>query len=330
MIYQVALSALAEYEADGAPPDEAALRVAQDVMGIPSVDACNAERVRQRFAEDWGPVLSKLENLGFLAGWLINKCATEDGAGELHSALCHLAFEANRTLFAVTNQLHALLAHETFGYLRTMHETFVKGRFLMRYAVEDPDLAGRLLYHTNANYLKLYRRFAKEYDIENHALRMWTDYDEELKARFGPPGNSNYWWCVPLVKKQNGDPKQRPTFRDLMGNVNDDSAFAKLYFDVATSKVHGEFIWNSLMVYPDARAFRIHSLSVESSPLVIELMLPLHSEIIANPVSSCTVPEHSTVMSIVRATTEDIREAVAVIQASDPELYLGLNLQVPK
>ena len=52
--------------------------------------------------------------------------AQDADAGELHAALCHLAFEANRTMFAVTNQLRAALSQETFGYLRALHQTSTK------------------------------------------------------------------------------------------------------------------------------------------------------------------------------------------------------------
>ena len=35
-----------------------------------------------------------------------------------------------------------------------------------------------------------------------------------------------------------------------MDSVDDDSDFAETYYDVATTKTHGEMIWNPLMVNP--------------------------------------------------------------------------------
>ena len=55
------------------------------------------------------------------------------------------------------------LANDSFVYLRIFHEAFVKSRFLKKYARNNPDRAGRFLYHTNAAHKKFYEPFAEAY-----------------------------------------------------------------------------------------------------------------------------------------------------------------------
>ena len=63
-----------------------------------------------------------------------------------------------------TNQLRAGLASETFVYWRTLYETLVKSRFMLKFSKADADLLGRFMYYTNSKYLKFYSMFAPEDD----------------------------------------------------------------------------------------------------------------------------------------------------------------------
>ena len=263
--------------------------------------------------------------IGYLTGWFINECVQEQDAGELHHVLCNLAFESNRNLFAVVNQLCSGLPNDTFGYLRTLHETFIKSHFLKKHAKEDPDLPGRFLYYTNATYLEFYRRFADIYGA-NAAENMWIETDQEYESRFqNLEVKGDYGWACPLVKLENGKPNSRPTFHDLMKDVDVDSAFGKAYYDMSTSKTHGELIWNPVMVFPYTRRFRFDSFTGETIGLVIDLMLPLFEGILENTAPSCTSPEHAVVIPIVKAIIEDVRKSVAEIRASNPQWYIGIE-----
>ena len=115
-------------------------------------------------------------------------------------------------------------------------------------------------------------------------LPMWVETQQHFQSKFGELRGGDYGWACPLIKLENGDPKQRPTFRDLMEDVDVDSAFSRLYYDVSTSKTHGELIWNPLMVFPDAREFSFDSFGVEGIGLVLDLMIPMFKEILRNAV----------------------------------------------
>ena len=120
------------------------------------------QSMRRQIAGDWGEVFRKLDNLGHLTGWFINDCNSDND--ELHFVLGLFSFEAIRTLFATVNQLRAGLASETFVYWRTLYETLVKSRFMLRFSREDADLPKRFMYYTNSKYLKFYSMFAPEND----------------------------------------------------------------------------------------------------------------------------------------------------------------------
>ena len=100
------------------------------------------QQMREQIARDWQSVFYTLENLGHLTGWFINECAQDEDSDELHLVLSLLAFEAIRNLFAIVNQLRSALTQDTFGYLRTLHETLVKSRFLLKLTEVDADLPG--------------------------------------------------------------------------------------------------------------------------------------------------------------------------------------------
>ena len=276
---------------------------------------------RRLISHDWKDVFCILDNLGFLIGWFINDCAQEPDSVTLHYPLCHLTFEANRNLFAIVNQLRSALWQDTFGYLRTLHETFVRSHILKKYAAQHPDLPEKFIYYTNASYLNFYKLFASIHN-SNKVLEMWEDLDQSYQKKFGDADKGDYGWACGLVVAKNGMPKSRPTFQDLRDLVDRDSIFSQLYYDVSTSKSHGEMIWNPLMVYPDAREFRFHSFSAEGTGLVLSLMLPLFTEILENTQSTCTTSEHSTVTSVIRLILKELQESVDVTRASDSQLYL--------
>ena len=189
--------------------------------------------IRREVAEEWGSVICRLENLAYLTTWFMNDRVgkTED---PLRFALCLLALEATRTIFATTNQLRGALAAETFGYWRTLYETFVNSQFLLQFSKQDSDLPWRFARSTNSMYLHFYEKFGTSND-EHRADQSWSQA-EEFYARYHIEGKGNYGWAHPCI------PKQRPTFRDLAKAVDDKSKYLDTYYDFATSKTHGRFI----------------------------------------------------------------------------------------
>ena len=117
----------------------------------------------------------------------------------------------------------------------------------------------------------------------------------------------------------------QPTFKSLMDAVDRNSAFSRIYYKVSTSKTHGQFVWSPLMVRPEGRGTHLDSFNVGSIGLVLDLMLPLFEEVIENTSPSCNNREHAVVMSIVRSITANIRESVAEVKASNPDMHLGLS-----
>ena len=309
---------------DGLSAEEVARRVSGDVVQRLTAnlghwsDGMRIQEIRRMVGHHWKDVFVKAEGLGCLVGWFINECAPEEDSPQLHHALCHLAFEANRNLFVITNQLRLALADDSFVLLRSLHETLVKSRFLKKHTRDDPDLPGRFMCHTNAVYKRFYERFAAIYG-PNAAESMWAGTEEYFKSRVHPEAEGSYAWAFPLIMKRNGEPKKNPTFHDLRKDVDQDSTFSKVYYDVATEKTHGRFIWNPLMVRPDARKFRFDPFNGENTELVMDLMLPMFTEVIENTGSSCGTPEHAAVMSVVGALIRDIQRAVRETAASIAE-----------
>ena len=301
-------------------------RVSNDVVQMLNTpcrnwdDGLGIQRIQRGVAKSWKGVFLKLEGLGFLAGWFVNECAQEKNTGDLHHALCTLAFESNRTLFAIVSQLRSALADDTFVYLRTLHETLVKSRFLNKYTEQDPDLPGRFIYYTNKSYKKFYERFAELYG-ENYAKDMWIETEKYYQDKIKPEAKGDYAWAYPLIEEENGEPKKRPTFGDLRNAVDNESTFSAFYYDVAAEKIHGKFIWTPLMVRPQAREFRFDPFSDENTGLVLDLMLPMYEEVIENTASTCVTSSHALIMAVVKVVLEDIRNATRAAIASNPEWY---------
>ena len=110
-----------------------------------------------------------------------------------------------------------------------------------------------------------------------------------------------------------------------MDDIHDESAFGKLYYDVSTSKAHGDFVWNPLMAFPDARRFRLHAVDAEHVGIVVDLMTPMFDDIVSNMEASCVTPVHATMRSVVKKVVADIGDRVATVRASNPELHLGIE-----
>ena len=326
-LYQQISEKVEEYVKEGVEHNEITSLMSEQVVSMLSSPSDNVndggrlQGMRRQIARDWGEVFCKLDNLGYLTGWFINECQLDSGGGELHRVLSLFSFEAIRILFATVNQSRAGLASETFVYWRTLYETLVKSRFLLKFSKEDADLPGRFLYYTNTAYLEFYSMFASE-DDPHAEDNMWIDADRQYKARYGKQeGKGNYGWAYPLIKKRDGMPERRPTFRQIMDKVDKGSKFSERYYRVSTAKSHGQFLWSPLMVRSEGRGTHIDPFSVGDIALIMELMMPLFEEILENTAESCGKPEHSVVMGIVKAAIADINNSVAEIKASDPEMH---------
>ena len=274
--------------------------------------------MRRSIAGDWGEVFCKLDNLGNLAGWFINDCHRDND--ELHFVLGLFSFEATRTLFATVNQLRAGLASETVVYWRTLYETLVKSRFMLKYHKEDADLLGRFMYYTNSAYLKFYSMFASE-DDPHAEDNMWIEAEKQYEARYKKQGKGSYGWAYPLIKNKKGVPIIKPAFGQIIDEVDKRSRFSEIYYDVSTAKSHGQFVWNPLMVRPEGRGTSFDPFSIGNIALVMELMMPLFEEILENTAESCSKPEHGVVMAFVKSVISDINNSVAEIKASNPERH---------
>lgn len=91
------------------------------------------QSMRRSIAEVWGEVFQQVDNLYFVTGWFVMDCIRTDNE-ELHYVLCLFALEGIRNVFATVNQLRSALTQDTFGYWRTLYETLVKSRFMLRFA----------------------------------------------------------------------------------------------------------------------------------------------------------------------------------------------------
>ena len=283
------------------------------------------QSMRRRIADVWGEAFQQVDNLCFLTGWFIMDCL---GAydEELHFVLSLLALEGIRNVFATVNQLRSALTQDTFGYWRTLYETLVKSRFMVRFASVDADLPGRFLYYTNSRYLKFYEIFAPANDIYA-SNNMWIESEKQFESRFPDrTGEGDYGWVYPLLKNKRGNPIKKPAFRLLIDHVDKGSKFSEIYYNVATSKTHGSFIWNPLMVRPEGRGVTFDPFSVGGIGLVLDLSMPLFEEILENTAHACTTPEHGIVRDIVRAIFKNVNDSVAAIKASDPRTHLRLGL----
>ena len=326
MLYERVSKTISEIRHSGVPADDIARLVSGEflpILGTPSDgDAFRLQQMRQQISRDWRDTFYKLDNLGHLVGWFINDCQLDEGSSESHHILGLFGFEAVRIVFAVVNQLRSALPNDTFVYLRTLHEAYVKSRFLVKFSPEDPDLAARLWYHTDTMYWNLYNKSAPA-DDPHASTNMWATARPNYGSRFHPQGGGQYDWAFPFVKTKNGSPKKKPNFHDLKDLVDGGSSFSQVYYDVSTSKNHAEMILNPLMVQPEGRGTSVDSFSVGHIGLVMDLMLPLYEDILENAARSCSVPDHGVVMSFVRTVFRDIEGMVDAVRATNPDMHLA-------
>ncbi len=325
-LYQQISEKVASHVKDGIEYNEIVDLMLEEVTSmLSSPSDCGSEyeklqSMRRQIAGDWGEVFCKLDNLGYLTGWFINECK-RDNNELLHYVLGLFSFEATRILFATVNQLRAGLASETFVYWRTLYETFVKSRFMLQFSEEDANLPLRFIYYMNSAYLKFYTMFAPK-DNPYAQNNMWIETEKYYKTHHGKQeGKGDYGWAYPLIKNKRGVPVVKPAFGQIIDKVDKGSKFSEIYYDVSTSKGHGQFLWNPLMVRPEGRGTQPDPFSVGNIALVMELMMPLFEEILENTAESCSKPEHSVVMGIVKASIADINNSVAEIKVSDPEMH---------
>ena len=178
--------------------------------------------------------------------------------------------------------------------------------------------------YNNTTYLNLYKKFApgeNDHDSDNS----WIKAEQFYASRYEKKGKGDYGWTYPIIMTTGGKPKKRPTFRDLMDEVDSGSYFSRIYYEVSTSKSHGEFIWGLMTGPAKSGAISVDSFSVGNIGLVMDLMLPLFEEILDNTTSSCTKSEHALVMDIVRDIIGNVRDSVASIKASDPRMHRSLE-----
>ena len=118
--------------------------VPQLISPAKSVDeGYRVQLMRRKIAGVWGEVFHQVDNLCFLTGWFILDCMRADNE-ELSFVLSLLALEGIRNVFATVNQLRSALTEDTFGYWRTLYETLVKSRFLIRFASEGRGLTWKI------------------------------------------------------------------------------------------------------------------------------------------------------------------------------------------
>ena len=286
-------------------------------------DGFRLQGMRRQIAKEWGTVFWQLDNLAHLAGWFVIDCHkdTNKNGNELHFVLCLLALESIRSVFATINQLRAALTEDTFGYWRTLYETFVKSRFLLLFTRQDSDLPGRFSYYTNSMYLDFYEKFAP-LDDQRDAENPWTEAETFYETRYPKIGSGSYGWAHPLIRKSNGTPNKRPTFRQLAESVDENSIFLDRYYAFATSKTHGEFILGFAGIRPArARVISFDSYSVGNIASVLEFTTPLFKEILTNACGSCTKPEHIDILRIIKAFFLKIDGAITAIKSSDPAMH---------
>ena len=164
----------------------------------------------------------------------------------------------------------------TLGYLRTLYEIYVKSRFLDKFAQSDQDLPGKFSYYNNTTYLDYYKRFSGTGSTTALSDTSWSSADEYYGDRFPREGKGDYGWTYPNVLSENGKPKRRPTFRDLMNEVDGTSPFHSIYYEVSSSSVHGEFILGGTLGRPSASgAIDIDSFSTGGIDSILGVLIPM-------------------------------------------------------
>ena len=328
-LYQQVFGKVVTCQSAGMDDADAVRSISDEVMPLLSrpssfvSDGFRLQGMRRQIAKEWGTIFWQLDNLAHLAGWFVIDCYKDknEDSDELHFVLCLLALESIRSVLATINQLRAALADDTFGYWRTLYETFVKSRFVLRFTPQDPGLPGRFSYYANSMYLEFYNKFAP-LDDQRNAENPWIEAETFFETRYPKVGKGSYGWAHPLIMKSNGIPNERPTFRHLAEAVDKNSIFLDRYYAFATSKTHGEFILGFAGIRPaHARVISIDSYSVGNIGSVLEFMTPLFKEILTNACGSCPKPEHIGILRIIEAFILKIDSAITAIKSSNPAIH---------
>ena len=323
-LYQKALAALTEHESAGVSMDDARQRLAvefDDVLAQPSdyvSDGFRVQHIRRRVLSDWGGVFYRVENVANLAGWCTLACFPEDEGSELHYVQGLLLLQAIRNVLATIAQLRSALAAETLGYLRTLYEIYVKSEFLERYTASDDDLPGRFSYYNNTTYLDYYRRFSSDAHTQISAANSWENADQYYTDRFPTEdGKGDYGWAFPHITSKGGQPKVKPTFRDLMEDVDTGSLPNNRLYEISSSNLHGEFIHGGFIDRPlGVGVIKIDSFSTSGIDSIIDGMVPLLAGIMENAALSCVAPKRKLVMNVAKVAAEDIGNLVVSVRAA--------------
>ena len=283
----------------------------------PNADLAEGSRVqglRRRIAAEWGAVLHKVDNLAHLTKRFVLDCIRED-KDQLTFVLCLLALESNRTVFATVNQLRGALAAETFGYWRTLYESYVVSQFLLMNSAQDPDLPGRFAHSTNSMYLDFFTKFAAT-DAESESESSWSKAEAYYKSHYPIEGKGNYGWAYPSISAR------RPNFRQIAMSLDADSKHLNEYYAFATSKTHGRF----LLGFDGPHPTRVGSIGGDSFTTggigpVLEFTIPLYGTVLENACASSSAAPHQHVRAIVRMAIQDIGSDIATIKSEQADNY---------
>ena len=314
-LYRLALERIRTSADAGVPDADIVGSVSNDAIQLmtqPNADSADGYRIqglRRSVAAQWGAVLYKLDNLAHLTKWFVLDCIREEKNDQLTFVLCLLALESTRTVFATVNQLRGALAAETFGYWRTLYESYVMSQFVMTNSAQDPDLPGRFAHSTNSMYLDFYRKFATT-DAESEPESSWSKAEQYYTSHYPIQGKGNYGWACPSISVE------RPTFRHLAESVDAGSKYLNEYYDFATSKTHGRFI----LGFDGPRPTHTGSIggdgfSTGGIAPVLEFTIPLFETVIKNACATSSAARHGHVMEVVRLVIRDIGSDIATFKS---------------
>ena len=220
-------------------------------------------------------------------------------------------------MFATVSQMRSGLASDTLGYLRTVHENYVKSEFLDKHSASDRDLPGRFSYINNTTYLEHYRRFASNVDAQGPSETSWEKADRYFRSRFRIEGKGVYDWTHPKIVSKNGKPVKRPTLSQLMDEVGVGTHSHRMSYEVSSSDVHGEFLFGGFKDHPpDVGSISVYSFSTAWIDSILEEMVPKFGQILENTGSLCSIPRQIAVMDVAKAICDDISRLVTQIKGS--------------
>ena len=322
-LYKKILTSLAKHESAGVSSDAVMkLLVSEfgEVLGRPSdyvQDGLRVQGIRREIASRWGGTLYELENLANLLGWCIIGCIRQREESELHFVQGLLLLQAIRNVFATVSQIRSGLAADTVGYLRTVHEIYVKSEFLEKHSTLDRDLPGKFSYYNNTTYLEYYRRFASNADAVSLSDTSWAKADQYFESRFRREGKGDYGWAYPKIVSKNGKPEKRPTLRHLMDDVGVGAQSHRMSYEISSSDVHGELLHGGFIDRPPGvGSINVDYFSSGWIDPILDEMVPMFGHIVENTAISCSIPKQTMVMDVAKAICEDISQLVAQIKGT--------------